>query len=354
MNSVLRDSGAHLKYIDRRAYRVRYGWFFARLAILMIFFCGLSTGLLAGPQAETLVVFDTRAKQNPESIVFDRHGNGYVSMAFSGEILKVKADLSQSVIARMPLGEKCGEREPVVLGIAMDPQDLLYVAVTSCDPTNHGIWQLNPVTGVKRLAVSMPHDSVINGIDIHNGYIFAADTFKGLIWRASVEGGEATIWLDHRLLKRPAGCNPRYPGPNGLRFFERQWVPEIYVAVSATGNIVAIPIKPDGSAGEPRVHVTLPKGLGGDEFTFDAAGRMYVTTDPGNVVLRVNLDGTCDELLTVSDGLDGPTSIVFGRTPGDYGRLYITNGAFPFFSKKPRPSLMRLPVDTPGPAGAMR
>ena len=324
------------------------------LAAITVFFGGFPCYAAEKGGAETLVLFDPKIQQNPESIVFDRQGNAYISMAFRGEIRKVNPDLNHATLTYMPIGEKCGEREGVVLGLAMDWQDLLYVAVTACNPANHGIWQIDPVKGEKHLLVKMPYDSVINGIDIHNGYIFAADTFKGLLWRAPVTGGEPVLWADHQLLKRPPDCDPRYPGPNGLRFYEQKWVPEIYVAVSATGNIIAIPIKPNGLAGEPRIHVTLPKGMGGDEFTFDAKGRIYVTTDPSNVLLRVNLDGTCEALLTAADGLDGPTSVAFGRTPKDYMQLYITNAAFPFFTKTHKPSLMRLRTDVPGIIGLMR
>jgi len=47
--------------------------------------------------------------------------------------------------------------------------------------------------------------------------------------------------------------------------------------------------------------------------------------------------------------VDGPTAVAFGRQ-GERFELYVTNGAFPFFpGPDPRhPSLMRLPVDTPG------
>ena len=64
--------------------------------------------------------------------------------------------------------------------------------------------------------------------------------------------------------------------------------------------------------------------------------------------MRLDPDGTTSILLNASDGLDGPTSVAFGRVGENRQNLYITNAAFPFISTTFRPSLTRLRVDTPG------
>jgi sugar lactone lactonase YvrE len=223
----------------------------------------------------------------------------------------------------------------------MDHQDQLYVAVAACDPANQGIWKVNRETGATALIGPAPSATVLNGIDVYKGYVYAADTFDGLIWRVPVTGGNLELWADHPLLKRPPGAV--FPGPNGLRVFRR----EIYTAVSATGNLVAFPIEADGSAGTPRVHANIsPQGC--DEFTFDVHGVIYCTTDPFNTVVRIEPDGTSSNLLTAADLLDGPTSVAFGRRGQNRKNLYITNAAFPIFTTTFRPSLMRLRLDAPG------
>lgn len=72
-------------------------------------------------------------------------------------------------------------------------------------------------------------------------------------------------------------------------------------------------------------------------------------TDPSNTLLKISPDGSTSEiLLTAADGLDGPTAATFGRVGEDRFNLYITNGAFPFFSTTHAPKLMRLYLDVPG------
>jgi hypothetical protein len=88
--------------------------------------------------------------------------------------------------------------------------------------------------------------------------------------------------------------------------------------------------------------------MGCDDFALDVHGRMYCTTDPSNVLVRIDTDGTSHVLLSAAEGLDGPTYAVFGRRGADRFNLYIANGAFPFFSTAHRPSLMRLHLDVPG------
>ncbi len=77
-------------------------------------------------------------------------------------------------------------------------------------------------------------------------------------------------------------------------------------------------------------------------------GALYCGTDPFNRLVKVNADGTSEVLLTVDDGLDGPTSVAFGVRGEDRQNLYIANAAFPFFTTTFRPSLMRYRVGVTG------
>lgn len=302
---------------------------------------GLATPLLASA-AETVVLFDFDAGETPESIVFDRRDNAYITLNFLGEIVKVAPDGTVTSLAFLPIGGPCAPLPAVALGLAIDIFDRLFVAVSSCDPANQGIWKVDKDTGAIELIAQAPSATVLNGIDVYGGYIYAADTFDGLVWRAPASGGTLELWADDPLLKLPP--NPFGPGPNGLRVFRHK----VYVAVSATGDLVAIPIHLGGAAGEAYVHATLPPGTGCDEFAIDLFGRFYCTTDPTNLLIRINLDGSSEVLLTADDLLDGPTSAQFGRRGKNRKNLYITNAAFPFFTTTFRPSLMRLRLDVPG------
>lgn len=302
----------------------------------------LASGSSLAQGAETVVLFDHFAGETPESIVFDRSDNAFITLAFTGEIRKVAADGSQSSVALLPIGGGCAPLPAVALGLAIDRQDQLYVAVSSCDPSSQGLYAVDTATGAFSLLAQAPSATVLNGIDVYQGHLYAADTFDGMVWRAPKQGGMLEPWSDDPLLARPPGA--MFPGPNGLKVFRR----EVYVANSSTGNIISIEIRPDGLAGEARVAATLPFPQGCDEFTFDVHGSIYCTTDPFNTIVRLDPDGTTEILLTAADLLDGPTSVAFGRRGQNRKNLYITNAAFPVFTTTFRPSLMRLPLDVPG------
>lgn len=307
--------------------------------------CGAAP-LLARPRpigaVETLVLFDPAQLETPESIVIDRDGNFLISLALTGEIRKIAPDGTQSTLALLPIGPPltpCGAFFGILGALAQDRDGALYASVAACDPANRGVWKIEP-TGEIELLGNLPPSALPNGIALHRGQLYVADS-NGLIWTLPASGGTPTVWSDDPRL-RPAPGAP-FPGANGLQIFRG----ELYVSNSDQGTVLAFRLRPDGSAGRLRVHATLPDDLGCDDFTFDVRGNLYCTTDPFNRLLRIFPDGSFETLLTAADGLDGPTAAAFG-----FGRdrfhLYIANAAFPFFSTTHRPSLMSLRVDVPG------
>jgi hypothetical protein len=109
---------------------------------------------------------------------------------------------------------------------------------------------------------------------------------------------------------------------------------------------VAFRIKANGSAGPGRVHIDE---LGLDDFAFDVQGNLYGMTNFFNTVVRVTPDSLTEVLLTLADGLDGPSSGAFGIGK-DKKNLYSANAALPSFpGQNPRrPSVLRLHVGIPG------
>ena len=86
-------------------------------------------GLEGAPQPpvgtlETLILFDQAAGETPESIVFDRSDNAYISLAFRGEIRKVAPGYTQATpLAFLPI-RICDPSIPAVtLGLAIDRPD---------------------------------------------------------------------------------------------------------------------------------------------------------------------------------------------------------------------------------------
>lgn len=294
---------------------------------------------------ETVVAFDPTLLETPENLEADRHGNVYVSLGFNGEVRKIAPDGTATTVAVFPIGPPltfCGVFFNAVGSIASDVHGNLYTTVLACDPENRGIWRVHP-DGELEILGTTPLTGLPNGIAYDRGWVYASDTFLSVIWRVPEDGlggAPAEVWIEHPLLAPPG---PGLPGANGVQIFRH----ELYVANSGAGTIVAIPIQPDGSAGEPRVHATLPTG-GCDDFAFDVHGAIYCTTAITNTLVRIDPDGTTEVLLTAADGLDIPTAAAFGRRGQGKFDLYITNAAFFVDPAVARPSLMRLHLGVPG------
>lgn len=295
-----------------------------------------------GP-AETVALFNPGALETPEGVVLDRDGNFLISLALTGEIRKVAPDGSQTTVAFLPIGAPltpCFGFLAIQGALAFEPSGSLVVSVASCNEADRGVWRVRP-DGSTELVANLPPTALPNGIVVWRQWIFVADS-AGLLWRVPRAGGPAEVWLDHPLLK-PAPAAP-FPGPNGLQVFRG----ELYTSNSDQGTVLAVRLRPDGSPGALRVHAALPDDLGCDDFAFDVLGNLYCTTDPFNRLLRIFPNGEFETLLTAADGLDGPTSAIFGRRGTDRFHLYITNAAFPFFTTTFRPSLMRVRIGLPG------
>ena len=170
---------------------------------------------------ETLVSFNPQALETPESLVVDRSGTIYISLALTGEIRKIAPNGAQTTLITLPIGPPltvCGPFFAGVTGIAQDPENgTLYAAVAACDAAFRGIWRISP-NGHGELIAKLPLASLPNGIALEDDVLYVADTSQGIVWRVPAEGGAAEIWLDHPLLKTPPGAPAGSPGPNGIRF----------------------------------------------------------------------------------------------------------------------------------------
>lgn len=273
----------------------------------------------------------------PESLVIDSENNIYVSMALTGEIVRLSPDGQLSTHAVLPIGAPFDPTtfSGIMGAMVIDRFDTIYVSVSATDPDDRGVWAVYP-DGQSELVGQLPVTAVPNGIAKRGRTVYVADSaLDGKVWAVPLDCGEPYVWADHPLLAGDPAVP--FPGPNGIQIYRR----ELYVSNSNTAQIVAFPF-PEG--GEPRVVADV----GCDDFAFDRQRNLYCGTDPFNTVLKVGPDGSVETLLDASDGLDGPTAVLFGRFGADRFRLYIANAAFPFFSSDPHPSLMRLQLDVRG------
>jgi hypothetical protein len=166
--------------------------------------------------------------------------------------------------------------------------------------------------------------------------ILVADSGAGLIWRVdlSADGmkGSVRVWL-----KDPSmDLNPRLhfawtqPGVNGLAYDPRTG----YLYYTATAYQLFMRVKVDTASLNPGSSPQrLASGWMWDDFTIDGnAGLAYATTHRQNTITRIPLrPGSAEPMQIVAgDPLDyrlvGPSSVAWGSSPQDYGRVaYISS-----------------------------
>ena len=198
--------------------------------------------------------------------------------------------------------------------------------------------------------------------------ILLADSVSGLIWRVDigpdVEDLTARVWLKHESMDvDPASTLvPPQPGVNGVHYAART----SYVYYTSTARKLFMRVPVDAGTLEPAGDPELVRGgTMPDDFCLDEdTGVAYVTTHRQNTIDRVSLDPAGDQTRNVVVGepfeeqLIGPTSMAWGRVPGDYGRIaYVTTDGG-FMSPPPtgarRSRVLRLelfPADDARPAG---
>lgn len=290
---------------------------------------------------EVVASFDSLVLDTPEGIATDYWGNVYVSHALTGEIDRIDRFGNVDHLASLPIGPPLAPCHGFVggLGAIVSTPWGLYVNVNACDEDDRGIWWVSPHSGEAARVAALPTDAFANGLAHRFGLLYASDSFSGRIWRASAFGGEAEVWVTDPLLD-PTGAAPPQIAANGTQFFGG----ELYVANSATGDIVAFDVLPDQSAGAARVHASLAGPC--DDFAFDLFGTLYCGANFDNTVVAVYPDGDT-EVVVDGDELDGPSAMAFGRL-SDRRTLYITNAAFPFYPNEQNPSVVKIELPIPG------
>jgi sugar lactone lactonase YvrE len=99
------------------------------------------------------------------------------------------------------------------------------------------------------------------------------------------------------------------------------------VSNAEKGQVVYVPILPDGSASQPTVVIADPSLFGLDGITMDARGAIYGAVNAGNKVVRISRDGTDLSEIVSGAPLDFPTGLTFGAGR-DRHTLFVVNSAF--------------------------
>jgi sugar lactone lactonase YvrE len=280
---------------------------------------GLASPAHAANHVATLMTFDATAGELPEGVAIDHRQTMYLSFPLRGEIRAITRDGVESTYATFPPGPGFGP-----LGIAIDAQGDLYVAVNNGDPQSRGVYRVRRDGSTDQLpgseAITFPNDVTLDP----RGNIYVTDTILGAVWRIPRDGGDAELWLQNAMLVGLGGGPLVFTiGANGIEFRNNA----IYVGNTERGTIVRIPVLPDGTAGMPTVFAQSPDLVGADGLAFDVRGNLYVAVIAQSMVVRVSSDSHVTKLATTTDGLDLPSAIAFGTGAGERQTLFIVNFA---------------------------
>lgn len=303
-------------------------------------------------ELDAFVEFNPLLGETPESGATDLDGNIYVILALTGEVVKIDPSGNRTHLAWLPLGDhsECVGPFPAITGalaINVYTGDL-FMPVNACGEEK-GIYQVSTIVAedvenVPTMIASLPATTLGNGIALRLGKVYVSDSGSPQIFTAPVDGaGEpADVWTVEPML---ADADPYdgIPGANGLQFFGgRMWVTnasehsliaiDIEFPLDGSGDIepgdAELVFAPIGSGATWEQDVEVFPGC--DDFAFDVLGGIWCSTDPFQTVVRLSqITGDAEIVFDPLDGLDGPSSVVFGR--GLLRKtIYVTNAMFPF------------------------
>jgi sugar lactone lactonase YvrE len=264
--------------------------------------------------ASSRIVYEENKGVFFENIAAAADGSLYITSFLDGRVLRVTPGGESRVFAQMP---------GAVSGIVNDGEGGFLAAGWGKDE-RRVLWRLK-ADGSFTEALALPEAALPNGITAldpakHPGVFLVTDSVKGLIWRADVKSGTATVWAQAAEL---GGFNPEIkpaiPAANGIKVHGGF----AYVANMQLRQLVRIPIKADGSAGAVEVYV---KNVFLDDFAIDPKGRVFAATHPYNGVVRIDTNRKVTVIASYDQGLQGATSVAFGRGKGDAQALYVTTG----------------------------
>lgn len=267
---------------------------------------------------QTVVGFDPEMGQLSEGVAVAADGSVYATLSPLGQLVRV--DIASGEFEIVGNIEGIAEGDFGLIGITEGPDGAIYGGVFAADPDVTGVWRFDLESGeATRVAgteaVALANDVAFGADDT----MYVSDTAGGAVWRVPA-GGAAEAWVSDPLLTGDGEAGFGLPlGANGIHVAGDT----VYVGVTETAQVVAVPINEDGSAGTPATWAQLPAAI--DGVAVDAAGNVYATHPFDNLITRTTPDGETEIIAEVSDGLDAPSSVALATNADGETVAYIAN-----------------------------
>ena len=163
------------------------------------------------------------------------------SGAISGNSVLYVIKPNGNLVRKVPIAGS----SPHTLGLAFNPVNGFLLVL---DFGSGRVLHVDPVTGTSSVFIPPVAGSGLNALTFDKqGNVYVSDSFNGVIWKTGPLGGVPTAWSSDPLLSPGTGLTPPF-GANGVEFNNAGNT--LFVANTATHQIIQIPVNSNGTAGD--------------------------------------------------------------------------------------------------------
>jgi sugar lactone lactonase YvrE len=251
--------------------------------------------------------------------------------AISGNSVLYVIKPNGNLVRKVPIANS----SPHTLGLAFNPVNGFLLVL---DFGAGKVLHVDPTTGASLLpspfAVPPVTGSGLNALTFDKqGNVYISDSFNGVIWKTGPGGGTLTPWSSDPLLQPGTGVNgpgtgltPPF-GANGVEFNNAGTV--MFVANTATHQIIQIPVNKNGTAGKASIFIT---GINApDGIAIDRKDNLWVCANQEDDIVVIDKNGKVIAKLGDFNGIndDGIVrGLLFPASPAfskDGKTLYVSN-----------------------------